>query len=180
VVALVVALGVLLYQTSALLRAARAVTALAWRLPVRPVASPTRATLLFLGWIVGFTVVAASASPLRVSLAFPLDLLVTCAVYTALPVLYLALAWWLLPHAAESWRELVPGAVLFGVGIALIAIFNSLILFPWLAERQETYGVLGVAAGLLFGFFLFGRTVEIAAALNAELSESRRRRTLAR
>ena len=43
-------------------------------------------------------------------------------------------------------------------------------------EREETYGVLGVAAGLLFGFFLIGRTMELAAALNATLDEERRRR----
>ena len=57
-----------------------------------------------------------------------------------------------------------------------IGLFNSLVLFPWLAEREETYGVLGVAAGLLFGFFLVGRTMELAAALNATLAEERRRR----
>jgi len=179
-VALVGALVVLLYQSSALLRATRAVTALAWRLPVRPPASPARATLLFLGWILAFIVVVSSASPLRRALAFPLDLLVSLAVYTALPALYLVLAWALLPHTEEDWRELVPGALLFGVGVAFIGLFNGLFLFPWLAEREATYGVLGVAAGLLFGFFLFGRAIELAAALNAELSESRRRRTLAR
>ncbi|GIU93981.1 MAG: hypothetical protein KatS3mg012_0438 [Gaiellaceae bacterium] len=91
----------------------------------------------------------------------------------------LVLSWALPPHAAEHWRELVPGAALFGVGVAFIGLFNGLVLFPWLAEQEATYGVLGVAAGLLFGFFLIGRTVELAAALNAELAESRRR-TLAR
>jgi len=179
-VALVTALLVLLYQTSALLRAARAVTALAWRLPVRPVPRPARATLLFLGWALVFTVTAGSAAPLRTAIAFPFDLVSTLAVYAALPVLYLVLSRWLLPHAADGWLELLPGSILFGTAIALIGLFNSLLLFPWLAGRQATYGVLGVAAGLLFSFFLFGRTVELAAALNAELSESRSRRRLAR
>ena len=36
--------------------------------------------------------------------------------------------------------------------------------------------MLGIAAGLLFGFFLVGRTAELAAALNATLAEERRRR----
>ena len=179
-IALVTALVVLLYQTSSLLRAARAVTALAWRLPVQPLRRPARATGLFLAWILAFTVTAGLAAPLRVALAFPLDLLSTLAVYLALPVLYLVLSWWLLPHASERWLELVPGSILFGAAIALIGIFNSLVLFPWLAQRQATYGVLGVAAGLLFSFFLFGRAVELSAALNAELSESRTRRRLAR
>lgn len=147
---------------------------------MRAPARPARASLLFLGWIVVFVLVVSSASPLRRALEFPLDLFVSLAVYTILPALYLVLSWVLLPHAADTWRELVPGAVLFGVGVACIGLFNGLVLFPWLAEREATYGVLGVAAGLLFGFFLFGRTVELAAALNAELADSRRRRTLAR
>jgi uncharacterized BrkB/YihY/UPF0761 family membrane protein len=177
---LITALVVLLYQTSALLRAARAVTALAWRLPVRPIPRPARATLLFLGWTLLFTAAAASAAPLRHALAFPLDLGSTLAVYVTLPLLYLVLSWWLLPHAADHWLELLPGSILFGTALALIGLFNSLFLFPWLAGRQATYGVLGVAAGLLFSFFLFGRTAELAAALNAELSENRSRRRLAR
>jgi uncharacterized BrkB/YihY/UPF0761 family membrane protein len=179
VVGLISALFVLAYQTTALLRAARAVTALAWGLPVRPVRRPVRASLLFLGWILSFTVVAGSAPALRAAFAFPFDLLSTLAVYAALPLLYLALSWWLLPHAADDWHELLPGSILFGAAIALIGLFNSLLLFPWLAGRQATYGVLGAAACLLFSFFLFGRAVELAAALNAELAETRAR-TLAR
>lgn len=154
-------------------------TALAWKLPVHPPARPARTSLLFLGWVVVFVAVVSSASPLRRALEFPLDVLASVAVYALLPALYLVLAWALLPHAAEDWREFVPGAALFAVGVAGIGLFNVLVLFPWLAEREATYGVLGVAAGLLFGFFLFGRTVELAAALNAELAHSRRR-TLAR
>lgn len=180
VVALVTAVVVFLYQTSALLRAVRAVTALAWRMPVPPVQRPARTSLLFLAWMLVFSAVAASAAPLRTALGFPLDLLSTLGVYVAIPVLYLVLSWWLLPHAGEDWHELVPGSILFGGSIALIGLFNSLVLFPWLAERQATYGVLGVAAGLLFSFFLFGRAVELAAALNAELVDGRRLRRLAR
>ena len=52
-------------------------------------------------------------------------------------------------------------------------------LFPWITRKEETYGVLGVAAGLLFSFFLMGRAVELAASLNAVLSERRHERRLA-
>jgi hypothetical protein len=51
--------------------------------------------------------------------------------------------------------------------MTLISLFNALFLFPWLSRQEETYGVLGVAAGL-------------AAALNAVLNERREPRTLAR
>lgn len=175
--ALVVTLFVLVYQSSVLLRSIRAVTALAWGLRVSRVPAPTRSSLLFLAWLVAFVVVASSTAPIRHALSFPLDLVVNLVAYAAgLPLLWLILSLFLLPHGAVEWQQLVPGALVVGVGVGAIGLFNSLILFPWLSERQETYGVLGVAAGLLFGFFLVGRTMELAAALNATLAEERRRK----
>ena len=175
--ALVVALLVLAYQSAALLRSLRAVTALAWRLPVTKTPSPTRSTLLFRAWLVGFIAIGSSAAPIRRALDFPLDVAADAFTYGVIVTsMWLVLSWFLLPHDAEGIRDLLPGAILVGVGIAAIGLFNTLILFPWLTEREETYGVLGVAAGLLFGFFLFGRTAELAAALNATLHEERRRR----
>ncbi len=174
---LLAALFVLAYQSSTLLRAIRAVTALAWGLPVVRARNQARSAALFLGWVVVFIVAAGSAAPIRRSLAFPLDLVANLVAYGAgLPLLWLLLSWFLLPHAAAQWIELVPGALAVGVGVAGIGLFTTLILFPWLSEREETYGVLGVAAGLLFGFFLIGRTMELAAALNATLAEERRRK----
>jgi uncharacterized BrkB/YihY/UPF0761 family membrane protein len=174
---LAVALVVLLYQTSVLLRTIRAVTALAWRLPLTRVPSPTRSGLLFFAWLLAFLVVGSSAAPIRRALDFPVDAMLDLVVYgLGLPSLWLLLAWNLLPHAAERPRDLVPGALVVGLGVGVIGLVTTLVLVPWLAERQETYGVLGVAAGLLFGFFLIGRTMELSAALNATLAEERRRR----
>ena len=128
-------------------------------------------------WLVAFMAVSASAAPIRHALGFPLDLFVNIIVYGAgLPALWLLLSWFLLPHGAAHWSDLVPGAIAVGVGVGVISLFNSLILFPWLTEREETYGVLGITAGLLFGFFLIGRAMELSAALNATLVEERRRR----
>ena len=175
--ALVGALLVLAYQSAALLRSLRAVTALAWRLPVTKTPSPARSTLLFGAWLVGFIAIGSSAAPIRRALDFPLDVAADAFTYCVIVTsMWLVLSWFLLPHDAESIRDLLPGAILVGVGIAAIGLFNTLVLFPWLNEREETYGVLGIAAGLLFGFFLFGRTAELAAALNATLYEERRRR----
>jgi uncharacterized BrkB/YihY/UPF0761 family membrane protein len=156
------------------------VTALAWGLPVRRVLDPTRATLLFLVWLIAFITAAASAAPVRSHLEFPADLVANLVVYVlVLPTLWVVLSWFLLPHGVAAWHALVPGAFVVGLGVAVISLVNTLILFPWLAERQETYGVLGVAAGLLFGFFLIGRTMELAAALNATLATRHGPRTLA-
>lgn len=139
--------------------------------------SPARSALISLVWVIAFVTVASSAAPIRHALRFPLGVFADVIVYGAcLPLLWLALSWFLLPHRAMAWTELVPGALLVGLGVGAIGLFNTLVLFPWLVGRDETYGVLGIAAGLLFGFFLIGRTLELAAALNATLAEDRRRR----
>jgi uncharacterized BrkB/YihY/UPF0761 family membrane protein len=177
VVAFVGALFVLLYQTFALMQAMRAVTALAWGLPVGPLSRPARSTFLFLTWIIALIAVTSAAAPLHAELASPWDLVSAIAVCLALPVLYYVLALWLLPHASVAWLRLVPGSILFGCAIALIGLFNSLVLSPWLEQRQATYGVLGLAAGLLFGLFLLGRTFELAAVLNATRAADRQATT---
>ena len=174
VTGLAVAGVVLLYQSYALLRAVRAVTALAWHLPVRPPPSPPRDTLLFLAWMLAFAGTSASLTAIRVHLDQPLELVAIAGSYVVLPGFWIALSWWLLPHGDVHWTGLVPGAIVVGTAMTLISLFNSLILFPWLGRQEETYGVLGVAAGLLFSFFLIGRSIELAAAANAVRAERSR------
>ena len=135
--ALVSTLFVLAYQSSALLRSIRAVTALAWSLPVGRVPKPTRSTLLFLVWLLAFMTVGASAAPIRHALGFPLDLLVNLIAYSAgFPLLWLLLSWFLLPHGAARWGGRLARSRWESV-LGAISLFNSLILFPWLTEREE-------------------------------------------
>lgn len=175
-----VGLAVLLYETFALLRAARAVTSLAWRLPLTRPAQPARDTTIFLGLIVGFFLCSSSAAAIRAALDFPRDLIGVLGAYALLPAFFLAVSWWLLPNRAERWTDVLPGSLAVGAAVAALGLFNSLVLFPWLAHKQQTYGVLGIAAGLLFSFFLIGRTIVIAASLDAVLVERRKQRRLAR
>ena len=172
-VGLAVGSVVLFYETYALLRALRAVSAIAWRLPVQRTQKPARDTAVLLVGVAGFTMIASGGGAIRRQLEFPLDVLAWAGSLLALSALFLALAWWLLPHRASHWRELAPGALLVGSAVVLIGLFNWLVLYPWLSQKEETYGVLGVSAGLLFGFFLIGRTVELAASVNAVLAERR-------
>ena len=170
---LAIGVFVLLYETYVLLRAMRAVTAIAWRLPVRRTSSPARDTFAFLFGVIGFTATASGGAAIRRQLDFPLDVLAWVGSWALLSAIFLAFAWRLLPHAASRWTDVAPGAALVGIAVILIGLFNWLILYPWLSQKEETYGVLGVAAGLLFGFFLIGRTIELAASVNAVLAERR-------
>jgi uncharacterized BrkB/YihY/UPF0761 family membrane protein len=175
-----VGLAVLLYETFALLRAARAVTSLAWRVPLRRSARPARDTAIFMGLIVGFFVSSSSAASIRAALDIPLSLVGVLGAYALLPVFFFAVAWWLLPNNAERWTDVVPGSLFVGGAVAALGLFNSLVLLPWLAQKQQTYGVLGIAAGLLFSFFLIGRAIVVASSLDAVLFERQKQRRLAR
>ncbi len=66
--------------------------------------------------------------------------------------------------------------MLFGVAIAAIHALVTLLLFPYLEQKQETYGGLGLAAGIMLALYGVGWAITVAAALNAELVELREER----
>jgi uncharacterized BrkB/YihY/UPF0761 family membrane protein len=76
-----------------------------------------------------------------------------------------------LPHGEARWPRLLPGAVLFGIGLLFVNVFNVYVTTRLVENRANTYGALGVAAALLFSLVLVGRLMVISAELNAALSE---------
>ena len=74
-----------------------------------------------------------------------------------------------LPHGEASWRDLVPGALLFAVGVEGVHLVTAYFIAPQAADKQGTYGALGIAASLLLGLFLISRLVIAAAVTNATL-----------
>ncbi len=88
--------------------------------------------------------------------------------------------WWLvvsvrLPHQNAPWHALIPGAMLMAVGLELISGLGSWFIATRVDSSQSAYGVLGVAAGLLFGLFLISRLVVASAVINATIWEQTRR-----
>jgi uncharacterized BrkB/YihY/UPF0761 family membrane protein len=95
-------------------------------------------------------------------------------------VVYLVLASgaWLavsaqLPHREVRWPRLLPGALLFGIGLLFVNIFNIYVTTRLVENRADTYGALGIATALLFSLVLVGRLIVVSAELNASLSEPR-------
>jgi uncharacterized BrkB/YihY/UPF0761 family membrane protein len=89
-------------------------------------------------------------------------------------------ALWLLvslqvPHGDARRRELLPGSILYAVGITGVGFFNVLILGALIASKSSAYGALGMAATLLLGLFFVGRFIVGAAVVNATLHDRRRR-----
>lgn len=79
-----------------------------------------------------------------------------------------------LPRRDTTWPALVPGAVLFGVGMLFINVFNVYITTRLVEGRADTYGALGIATAILFSLVLVGRLMIVSAEVNASLDERRR------
>ncbi|HET7554335.1 MAG TPA: YhjD/YihY/BrkB family envelope integrity protein [Gaiellaceae bacterium] len=78
-----------------------------------------------------------------------------------------------LPHGDARWTALVPGSLLFGVGLLGVNLFNVYVTARLVENRADTYGALGVATALLFSLVLVGRVAVISAELNAVLYRHR-------
>jgi membrane protein len=76
-----------------------------------------------------------------------------------------------LPHRDAHWPALIPGAVLFGVGLLFINVFNVYVTTRLVEGRADTYGALGIATAILFSLVLVGRLMIVSAELNASLDE---------
>jgi uncharacterized BrkB/YihY/UPF0761 family membrane protein len=140
------------------------------------VPKPTlRSTLLLLLALIGYFVVSALTTAARHdSLAGGLLLtLVDPALYAALWLLISSK----LPHRDATWRELLPGAVLFGLGIEVLHVVTAYVIAPQAVSKQGTYGSLGIAAALLLGLYLISRLVVATAVVNATLAGRRARGT---
>ena len=114
--ALVGALLVLAYQSAALLRSLRRD-----RARVAPAghedAEPGALDALFGAWLVGFIAIGSSAAPIRRALDFPLDVAADAFTYCVIVTsMWLVLSWFLLPHDAESIRDLLPARSSSGWG----------------------------------------------------------------
>ena len=76
-----------------------------------------------------------------------------------------------LPHRDSRWPALLPGALLFGVGLLFVNVFNVYVTTRLVEDRANTYGALGIAAALLLSLVLVGRVMVVSAELNAAIDE---------
>jgi uncharacterized BrkB/YihY/UPF0761 family membrane protein len=169
---------VLLYATYALLRALRVVHALVWHTRPTRIQRPLPATVFGLAVLVGIMLGRGFLDGVVDSLAGPLRVLLELATYALVPALWLVLSR-RMPNRARHWTDLVPGALLIMAGAAVIHALVALVLFPYLEQKAETYGGLGLAAGLMLALYGIGWLVTASAALNAELVDRRQAREAA-
>jgi len=168
--ALLIGIPVLLYATRSVLRVLIGSHRLVWGDVRARAPKPTMSAVgRFFFLIVCLYLASGVASAVRA------DSLGIGVVTTVLLLVPYAGIWLLvsmqLPHRAARWTDLIPGAVLFAVGIELLNVVAAYFIAPYAIAKQGTYGALGVAAALLLGLFMISRLVVGAAMLNATLWE---------
>lgn len=163
-----------LYGTSvAFVKALRVTHALVWGVPVERLRGKWRAALFMNGVILALAVALGLEHRLRmVSSSGGLAI-------TLLSVVVIAAGWaavtWHLPHAARTWHELVPGALVVAVGGQVVHVLTVYYVARKLERASATYGSLGAATAILLSLFFLARVIVAGAALNAHLVERRRR-----
>lgn len=167
VVALVVGTIALWWGGIGAYKALRTIHQLAWRLPVTPGRAAWKGglwftvsavTALFVGGVVNHMREDAPGLGLALTLLF---------------VLVYAGGWFgaslALPHPAVPIEALIPGAILFGIGMEVLHLATVLYFAGRIARASEVYGPLGVAIGLLVWLYVIGRLAVAAPVLNATL-----------
>ena len=81
-----------------------------------------------------------------------------------------------LPHDSQSWKMLLPGAILVGIGVQVAHGLVVYLLAPKLDKATSLYGALGVATTLLFFLWVVGSIVITAPILNRALADALHRR----
>jgi len=169
--ALVVGIPILFYATRSMLRVMIGSHRLVWTDLRERAPRPTiKATSLFLLLVLAFFAISAAAGAARASSSFLVGLAVSLAMIAPYGAIWLLISL-RLPHQTAGWKWLLPGALLFGVGIELVQVAIAYFIAPFALNKEGTYGALGIAAGLLLGFFFIARLMVGSALLNATLWE---------
>jgi uncharacterized BrkB/YihY/UPF0761 family membrane protein len=82
-------------------------------------------------------------------------------------------------HAPEAgWRDLLPGAILVGIGAQVLHFVTVYWITHLFASKSATYGAIGAALAILFWAYLLGRLLAASAVVNAAAWHQRHPRPL--
>jgi membrane protein len=89
-----------------------------------------------------------------------------------------AALWWavlrLLLGGRVTWRALLPGAVITGVGQSLVMLVSGLVVPAFVERESARYGLIGIAFVLVSWLVVLGVLLVVAAVTSAELTTDRR------
>lgn len=160
-----VGLVALFLGAKAAVKVLHAVHALIWGRPLTKLPKPTKAAIAFILIVSAGLGAVAVIDGLRAESAAAGYLLM--GLYTTVPIGIWLFVTAHLPRAeAASWRELLPGALVFGVGVQLMHVFTVVWIAHQVSSKTDTYGAIGAALALLLWAYLMGRIVTLSASLN--------------
>ncbi len=162
---IVIGAALMLYTSMSLVRALRIAHVLAWEEAFRRRPRLLRDGAIISVALLGSVTAASGLSYLRNNHESLLVLL-SLVPFVINGAIWLGLSY-LLPHGSAGWRALLPGAVLFSVGTALLQIATVFYFVPRLTTAPSLYGPLGTAATLLAWLYVIARITVASAFLNA-------------
>ena len=163
-----VAAFALLLATRALVKVLRIVHALVWHTPAGKPPSMSRAVAGLVGVVTLALVVSGLVSTLRTR-SFILGLIGTL-LFIAIPIGVWWFVSWHMPRGeGVPVGALLPGAVLFGVGMEILHLVTVYWIANQIEHKTDTYGAIGFALALLLWAYLLGRLVTSAAVINETL-----------
>ena len=84
-----------------------------------------------------------------------------------------AMAFKFLPDTKQSWRDVLPGAIVGGVAFEILKYMGTLLVAGGDDSRNATFGAFAAAATLLVVCYLAARITLLSAEVNAVLAERR-------
>jgi uncharacterized BrkB/YihY/UPF0761 family membrane protein len=165
VAALAAGLVALLLAALALVKTLRVAYGLIWGISPAKAQSLTREALGLIVVVTGGVVLGRLVA--EVGSAF--GRIILLGLFVALPAgIWLLVSLRALPHPEHAtWRELLPGAVVVGVGVEVLHIATVVWFSRSIEQKSETYGVLGAALAILLWAYVLGRFLALSATVNA-------------
>jgi uncharacterized BrkB/YihY/UPF0761 family membrane protein len=171
VLVLVFGVAMLFWFSLGAIRALNLAFTLAWGAAPRRLRRPLHAIVLFNGlFLVAF---AASSGVAWLREQIGAEALLGSLLSATLMIAVALLAMSFLPHGDAHLRDLLPGAVLVGVGYQVITVAVLFYFAPRLGRAEETYGAFGTAATMLVWLYVLARLVVGGAFLNAVVYDRR-------
>ena len=140
---------------------------LIWRVPRVRVRRQVRAVALLVVSVLGALALAQVTNRLHDN-SFPAWVFATSAFMLVPASLWLVASLKLFPHPPElDWRDMVPGALLVGVGIEALHVFTAVYISHSFERKSETYGAIGGSLSLLLWAYVVGRILAASPVVNA-------------
>jgi uncharacterized BrkB/YihY/UPF0761 family membrane protein len=150
-----------------LLKVMVVVHVLIWHVPRVRVRRQARLVALLIVSVLGALILAQLVSKLQ-DRSFPAWVFAT-SVFMLIPAgLWLVASLKVFPHPlGVSWRDMLPGALLVGVGIEALHVFTVVYISHSFERKSETYGAIGGSLSLLLWAYVVGRILAASPVINA-------------